>query len=252
MLSSIKNIYYQIKTISNTDKYRILIFILILTSIFNSFNIKRGITYEAAILSFMSTTLFLFLVIGSVFVSTLFVVYSIDKNPSYLIRFKAKKNYLINLLILVTIMNFITYITAITFGLIILTLKYFGNIELSYLSYYNIPYIIYNIFTIFKYFIIINMLSLIGVILFKGTSRKFGHIFYILILIFYFSSSLPASVITEFDLENLLFNYYLYPLQYSSFFTEINFFIIELCFLIIILEMSLLYIVRFNKIKIND
>lgn len=219
---------------------------------FNSYNISSGIAYEEAIFSFISSSLFLFVILLVLFMSTCIILISFDKDYSILLRFKNKFDYLKNLFLSITIGNFLIYTFTIVISILLLTIKYFGRIYFSDIAYYHIPFVLYNFFTIIKYFVIVDILALIGVCIYKNLGRVFSYTYYILILILYYVYPVSMEIIGSFSIKNLFFKYHLYPYQYATFYLELSSLIITICTLILLTIFILCITVRFNKIKIDE
>ena len=154
--------------ILNSNKFKAIFLIIIITCIFNLFNIENGIKFEEAIFSSITCTLFIFVIIGILFISSCITLDLFDKEFAIILRYKNKLTYLKELLKLISLVNSILFGLAISITILFITFKYFGIITFGKISNYNIPFIIYNLFTIIKYYIIINILSLIGICLYNN------------------------------------------------------------------------------------
>ncbi len=224
--------------ILNSNKFKAIFLIIIFTCIFNLFNIENGIAYEEAIFSSITSTLFLFVIIGILFISSCTTLDLFDKKFGIILRYKNKLEYLKELLKLISLVNLIIFGLAISITILFTTFKYFGITTFDKMSNYNIPFIVYNLFTITKYYIIINILSLIGICLYKNFGKILCYIYY--------------ALITNFNIKNLFFKYYIYPFQYANFYLELSFAIIFICLMLLIVHLAIYATVKYNKIKINE
>lgn len=238
--------------ILNSNKFKAIFLIIIFTCIFNLFNIENGIAYEEAIFSSITSTLFLFVIIGILFISSCITLDLFDKEFGIILRYKNKLRYLKELLKLISLVNLIIFGLAISITILFTTFKYFGITTFDKMSNYNIPFIVYNLFTITKYYIIINILSLIGICLYKNFGKILCYIYYALIIILYYTYPVSNSIITNFNIKNLFFKYYIYPFQYANFYLELSFAIIFICLMLLIVHLAIYATVKYNKIKINE
>lgn len=190
---------------------------------------------------------------GLLLVTSFYTITSFNKDLTMFLRYKNKKQYLTKLFELVTIMNLIVYTCYSLIGLTIVVLKYYGNITLSSHYIYGIPFIIYNIYAYIKNFIIINFLCLISSIIYKSYGKTYGILFVIFIFFCYRELSIiDIDVISEFKEFPILFNYYLYPLEYSSFSLEICAFILQSIILLLIYELIKTLTIKFKTISLKE
>ncbi len=253
MLNKLRVNFKLAKSLSNNEKIKILFLISIISNILCSFNILKGISYEETIFYYISTQLYIDLLFVILFISSAFAISIFNKSFNTIIRCKDKKEYLSNLIIFIFIVNLIVYITHSIIGIIIITLKSAGNINLEMLTSYNIPFIIYNIYTYIKYFIVIELLISISVCFYKlfGKSSLAALILFALVILkdnFIYSNS----IITSIDLKHLFYGYFLGNYQYSNFILDIFYLIIEILILTLIYEAINSLICNYKKINISE
>lgn len=244
--------FSQVKNILDSPKFKTLFLLILFTCIFNSFNLNSTLHYEEAILTSFTNPLFMFMLIGTTFLSTTILISSFDKNFSTILRYKNKFEYIKNLLISNVIIGIVVYMLAVSITLLILTFKYFGHIRFNNIPYYDIPFVVYNIFTILKYAIVICILSMIGCCVYKNFGKIIGYIYYVFILVVYYLAPVKTEIISEFKLENLNFKFYLAPYQYTDIFLDVVSFIIFVCVSILIISALIYATVRASKIKIDE
>lgn len=225
---------------------------LILTCFLNLFNIQNGIVYEEAFFSSITNTLFLFVLISLLFISSCITLYYFDKDYTILLRYENKLKYLKKLFISISIVNLIVYCFAMVITLLLLSFKYFGCITFGKISSYNMPFFIYNIFTMIKYFIVINILSLIGICVYKNFGKVFSYIYYSIILILYYMLPVSVDIIGNFSIRNLLFKYYIFPFQYANFYLELLYSLIYICGMMLLIFLFISLTIKYNKVKIDE
>lgn len=252
MINKIKEIFSITKFILNSSKFKSIFSIIICTCILNLFTMESGIKYEEAIFSSITNTLFLIIVIGILFVSSCFTLNFFDKEYSLILRLENKIKYLKTLLLSITIINMIIFCFAIALSILLLTFKYFGIISFGKISNYNMSYAIYNIFTFIKYFTVIDILSLLGICMYKCLGKISCCIYYLLVLMLYYTYPVSADIISSFNLKNLFFGYYIYPYQYASFHLELTSSVIFVCIMMLIMLLFIYIIPKYSKIKIDE
>lgn len=252
MLNSIKINFSRVRYILDTEKFKIIFLTIFSTCFFSFFNILPSISYSEALFNYISSSIFLFPLISIVFISSCIFLESFDKDYSTLLRFNDKMDYLKKLLISISIGNFIIFLSAIVIGILFVTFKYFGLMTFSDVEYYNISYVMYSIFTIVKYFIIINILSLIGICVYKIFGKIIGYVYYLIILALYYCHPISSNIIGHFSIKSLNFKYYLTSTQFASFNLEVSHTIIFTCILFLLLALFIYLLIKFNKIRIDE
>lgn len=252
MLNKLKIAFVYIKFILDSNKFKAIFLMLILTCFLNLFNIQNGIVYEEAFFSSITNTLFLFVLISLLFISSCITLYYFDKDYTILLRYENKLKYLKKLFISISIVNLIVYCFAMVITLLLLSFKYFGCITFGKISSYNMPFFIYNIFTMIKYFIVINILSLIGICVYKNFGKVFSYIYYSIILILYYMLPVSVDIIGNFSIRNLLFKYYIFPFQYANFYLELLYSLIYICGMMLLIFLFISLTIKYNKVKIDE
>lgn len=237
--------------ILDSYNYKVIIILMMLDCFFNSFNLSLDYNFENSFTIFISTKMYVFTLILFIFYNTNKIKIWFDNNWCYTIRFKNKKNYILDILKNITISNLIIFFMYTIMGLAMVILKVGLDFEFKVINYYKIPVFIYNTFLLIKYFIIINFISCFGVVLSKLFSKFFSYFYYILIFILSYNFSISLNIISEFNIKYLIFNYYLGIQQYNDFFTEIVHFLITSSIYYIILEILIYITIKFKKIAFN-
>lgn len=252
MLNSLKRTFSYTKYILDTEKFKIIFLTILLTCFLCTFNLMSNVSYSEAIFDYISSSMFVFPLMIILFISSSIFLEHYDKNYSFLIRYSSKENYLKYLLISVSLGNLIIYLSAITIGILFVSLRYFGMISFTQVEYYNISYITYSIFFITKLYIVTNLLALIGICIYKLLGKIVGYIYYLTIAVIYYCFPISSNIISNFTFESLNFKYYLVPIPYVSFLKEIANSIIFICTTILLLTALIVITTNFKKIKIDE
>lgn len=253
MVSKFKYNLVRINSITNTSKFKLIIMMCIIGSFLASFNIIEDESFEIAIVRFIHSDIYTIILMSLLLITSFYTITTFNKDLTMFLRYKNKKEYLTKLFELVTIMNLIVYICYTLVGLTIVVLKYYGNITLSSHYIYGVPFIIYNIYVYIKFFIIINLLCLISSIIYKNYGKIYGISFIIFIFFCYRELSIiNIDIISEFKEFPILFNYYLYPLEYSSFSLEICAFTLQSIILLLVYESIKFLTIKIKKISLEE
>lgn len=251
-MEKLKKLNNKLKILTDANSYNYCFIVLFAIAFLNSFNIEGNMAFDKGFSLFISTRFFIFMLMLIFFYSTNRMVIYFENNYSFSIRLKDKRKYLREIIKYSTFSNFILYLTFIFVSLVILIFK--TNIVFipTYIDSYGISILFYSLIKLIKYFVIINFLSIFGIIIFKTFSKTFSYIYYILLCVLYYNFALNLDIINSFGFKDVLYLTYLNNYQYINLTTEITNFIIVCCIYYIFYELFLLLTIKYNKIKVSN
>lgn len=214
--------YKCLKEITNCELYKLIFILNILVSfLYNIINSKNINSFEDSLLSFFTGNIGIIFTMVIMILATINVINWYDKNTELLIRFKNKKIYLKNLIIMVSLANVMTLLFVL---FVVMAISIFFNpITFEVYDMYNIKSLLYLLFLIFKVYSMFNTFLLIFTCLYKKFDLVVSVIYYVIIILLTSFGKVSISV-TGISNFKILPNYYLSSVSFGSFGTEILYF----------------------------
>ncbi len=238
------------KIITDANNYGLYIIIVILTTFLNSYNLGSSLSFDKAFSLFITTRFYVIILMLFMFFSTNQIINYFEKNYSFSIRLSNKNKYIKEIVKFSTLSNLIFFVIYILISVSFVILKSGSFNNFNYIETYKIPLYLYNIILLIKYFVIINYLSIFGILIHKSNFKIVSYIYYIILLIIYYNSSINTNIINGFSIKDLLFYTYLSPLEYTSLINEINNFIIVSIIYYLIFNIMSYLLLKFRKVKV--
>ena len=209
----------------NTQKFMLLFALSIIFAIYGVLALGFMDDYITGFLNVFTGSIYVagILLILLLNTSNLFGIF--ESNPFYIIRFKTRKQYLIELVKTVLFSNLCTLLLNII--LVVIGLNIFNKYDSTVtVMGYNFSPWIYITYMIIKFIILSSIISIITVFLFKILNKRIVIILNIILYIFIAATPYSATTITSITNLPLFIGTYFMKTSYSNFLFEI------LCFLL--------------------
>ena len=251
MINKLKNNLILAKKMFCSEKFKALIMLSFFACFLASFNVSDEVTYEMSILYYSATSLYQNMMIAVLFISTIYAVFLFDRSFNTILRYKDKTEYFENLIIFVLIINSVIYVLYSFIGVLIMTVKYVGNINFGMVIYYNIPYVVYNLYIYLKYFIIIEILVSIALCIYKLFGKVFAALLLSIFIILKEGYVYSTEIISSFGNGHLFYGYFLNPFQYSNVLIDLASLVMEVMIIFSIYKLLKYLVCKYGKISIN-
>ena len=150
-----------------SDRFKFIVGIMIIFSLFITMYVTTEYSYINSILYTFTDTIVLIFIISTFLMNTINTINLFDKNEEYIIRYKTKKTYLKNLLKRILINNFFLFFIQIVLLILLLIVFNRNGIIIDKIGGYSVTNLTYTIFYVLRTFVIIQIFSIISALLYK-------------------------------------------------------------------------------------
>lgn len=247
MRSNFKIIRENSKYLLETYRFRLIILFLICFNIYGTGYLTTNETYIDGILVILTNGYYIVSMLAMFLINTINTIDMYENNIFYIIRFKNRKEYLLQLIKNVIISNLILFFINILVLLIGMNV-FVNNFVLENILDYSIPNIVYLIFYLLRMMVLIQMISVISLLIIKLFNVKISIVANIIIWLFIMVSpyNMGAVVNSILDMHIFISDYFRLHL-YSGFILEVLCSTIYITILLII-SYIMFYITK-NKMR---
>ena len=219
----------------NTQKFMLVFALSIIFAIYGVLALGFMDDYITGFVNVFTGSIYVAGVLLILLLNTSNLLSIFESNQFYIIRFKTRKEYLVELIKTVLFSNLCTLLLNVI--LVVIGLNIFNkyNSSVTVMGYNMSPWI-YIIYMIIKFIILSSIISIITVLLFKILNKKIVIVLNIILYIFIAATPYSATTINSIINIPLFIGTYFMKAAYSNFLFEILCFLLYSSVLIIIIE----------------
>lgn len=243
-----KFIKANLKEYISTERFKLIIGIMFIMSLYMVGQITREYSYINSILYIFNDTIYLTITFALILVNSITTIKLFDKDNEYIIRCKTKKMYLKKLTKKIFMNNTIIFILQILMNILLLIILNRNGIIIDKIGGYSITNLTFTIFYLIRTFILIQCISLIGAFVYKSGPKIILWILVVCLLIAFANAPYRYEYVVE-GLQTIFLNPadYLHVQQYKDFGfeLEVSFFYVLAWFIIT----YIVYLITAKRIK---